>query len=112
MCTCSVKEATKQHQVDTYLSPRLGCVFASRQTISPFWIQSNACNLWVLDVSATRQIHSNYSMLAIAVVVGHYLSLAEAGEGHHLPGLGDLEGTILSQGLTACKRNKQKQTNK
>ena len=46
-------------------------------------------------------------MLAIAEAGGHSPSLAEAGEGHHLPGLGDLEGTSLSQGLTACKRNKQ-----
>ena len=44
-------------------------------------------------------------MLAIAEAGGHSPSLAEAGEGHHLPGLGDLEGTSLSQGLTACKRN-------
>ena len=46
-------------------------------------------------------------MLAIAEAGGHSPSLAEAGEGHHLPGLGNLEGTSLSQGLTACKRNKQ-----
>ena len=50
-------------------------------------------------------------MLAIAEAGGHSPSLAtlaEAGEGHHLPGLGDLEGTSLSQGLTACKRNNKK----
>ena len=46
-------------------------------------------------------------MLAIAEAGGHSPPLAEAGEGHHLPGLGDLEGTSFSQGLTACKQNKQ-----
>ena len=46
-------------------------------------------------------------MLAIAEAGGHSPSLAEAGEGHHLPGLGNLEGTSLLEGLTACKRNKQ-----
>ena len=46
-------------------------------------------------------------MLAIAEAGGHSPSLAEAGEGHHLPGLGGLEGTSFSQGLTACTRNKQ-----
>ena len=63
-------------------------------------------SLGVLDVSATRQMHSNSSMLAIAEAGGHSPSLAEAGEVHHLTDLGDLEGTSLSQGLTACKRNK------
>ena len=48
-------------------------------------------------------------MLAIAEAGGHSPYLAEAGEGHHLPGLGDLEGTSLTQGLTVCKRNKKKQ---
>ena len=44
-------------------------------------------------------------MLAIAEAGGHSPSLAGVGEGHHLPGLGDLEGTSLSQGLTVCKQN-------
>merc|ERR1712051_653092 len=89
--TCGVKLVTTQHQVGSHLFPRLGCVslgdlFASRHSTSPFWMHSNASNSggrWALS------------------------SLAEAGEGHHLPGLGNLEGTSLSQGLTACKRNKQ-----
>ena len=67
-------------------------------------------SLGVLDVSASRQMHFNSSMLAKAEVGGLSPSLAEAGEGNHLPGLGDLEGTSLLQGLTACKQNKQ--TNK
>ena len=46
-------------------------------------------------------------MLAIEEAGGHSPSLAEAGEGHHLPGIGGLEGSSLSQGLTACTRNKQ-----
>ena len=50
-------------------------------------------------------------MLAIAEAGGHSPSLAEAGEGHHLPGLGNLEGSSLSQGLTACKRNKRNKQN-
>ena len=67
-------------------------------------------SLGVLDVSASRQMHSNSSMLAIEEAGEQSPSLEEAGDGHHLTGLGDLEGTSLSQGLTACKRNKQ--TNK
>ena len=47
-------------------------------------------------------------MLAIEEAGGYSPSLAETGEGHHLPGLGALEGTSLLQGLTACKRNKHK----
>ena len=62
----------------------------------------------VLEVSATRQMHSNASMLAKVEAVGSSPSLAEAGEGHHLPGLRGLEGTSLSQGLTACKQNNNK----
>ena len=65
-------------------------------------------SLGFLDVSATRSIHSNSSMLAKAEAGGHSPSLAEAGEGHQLPGIGDLECTSLSHGLTAfnCKQNK------
>ena len=46
-------------------------------------------------------------MLATEEASGHFPYLAEIGEGQHLLGLGDLEGTSLLQGLTACKRNKQ-----
>ena len=50
---------TTQHQIATDLSPRLG----------------------VFDVSATRQMHSNYPMLAIAEAGGHspMHALEEAG---------------------------------
>ena len=41
-------------------------------------------------MSATRQMHSNSSMLAIAEAGGHSPSLAKAGEVHNLPGLGGL----------------------
>ena len=47
-------------------------------------------NLGVLDVCATRQMHSNSLILAKAEAGRHSPSLAEAGEGHHLPGFGDL----------------------
>ena len=58
--TCVVKKAITQHQIVTDPSPRLG----------------------VLDVSATRKMHSNYSMLALAEVGGHspMNDLAEAGK--------------------------------
>ena len=84
--TCGVKKATTQHQIVTDLSPHVG----------------------VLDVSATRQMHSKYPMLAIAEDSGHSPSLAEEGGWHHLPGLGDLEDTSFPQGLTACIQNKHK----
>ena len=76
-----------QHQIVTDLSPRLG----------------------VLGVSATRQMHFNSPMLAIAEAVGHspMHALAEAGGWHYLPGRWDLESTSFLQGLTACIRNKQ-----
>ena len=66
-------------------------------------------SLGVLDVSALLLDRCTpiLPMLAKAEASGHSLSLAEAGEGHHLPGLGDLVGTSFSQGLTLCKRNKQ-----
>ena len=69
-------------------------------------------SLGVLNVSATRQMHSNSSNASNSWgrCGGHSPSLSEAGVGHHLPGLGNLEGTSLSQGLIACKRNKH--TNK
>ena len=78
--TCGVKKATTQNQIVADLSPHIG----------------------VLDVSATRHMHSNSPILAIAEAGGHSPSLAESGGWHHLPGLGDLEGTNLSTGLTAC----------
>ena len=47
--------------------------------------------LGVLDVSATRQMHSNYSMLALTKVDEHspMHALVEAGKWHHLPGRGN-----------------------
>ena len=50
-------------------------------------------SLCVLDVSDTRQMHSDSPMLAIAeAIAGHSLmiSLEEAGDWHHLPVCGDL----------------------
>ena len=55
-------------------------------------------SLGVLDLSAKRQIHSNSSMLAIAEADGHSPSLAEAREGHRLPGLGDLRVLAFRRG--------------
>ena len=67
-------------------------------------------SLGVLDVSDTRHMHSNSLMLAIAEADGNPPSLAEAGEGHHLPGLRDLEGKPFAgfESLQTKRTNKSK----
>ena len=71
----------------------------------------------VLDVSATRQMHSIYPMqpgdvfatyVLDAEAGGHSPMRADAGEWHHLPDSVDLEGTYFPQRLTACIINKHK----